>query len=216
MTSSVTLDEGVFEIRGGGPVHDRDEAFRLSRTDAGGYLLETTITPLDARYRCQTRFTYDPDWRPLGAQADALNGAAAHSVEITPFPDHAVIALRRTGEAEQLRRVAFTPEMMIDLEPSALPMWAMTQRYDRAAGGVQTFGWIGRSLIRDLVLEGGRTPLEYHGREARGDRFTFSESYPLPTGGEFTLRFELLLDGRGMLSAFSIDTGANRVNGTRR
>ena len=216
MTSGVTLDEGVFEIRGGGAVHDRDEAFRLSRTDSDGFLLETTITPLDARYRCQTRFTYDPQWHPLGAQADAMNGSAAHSVEITPFADHAVIAVRRAGEAEQLRRVAFTPAMMIDLEPSALPMWAMTQRYDRAAGGVQTFAWIGRSLIRDLVLEGGRTPLECHGTGAAGERFTFSETYPLPNGGEFTLRFELLLDARGMLDAFVIDTGANRVSGTRR
>jgi len=106
--------------------------------------------------------------------------------------------------------------MMIDLEPSALPMWVMTRRYDRAAAGIQTFSWIGRSLIRDLVLEGGRTPLEFRGAEARGDRFTFSETYPLPNGGEFTLHFELLLDARGMLRSFAIETGASRVIGTRR
>jgi hypothetical protein len=216
MTPDVTLDAGVFEIRGGGALHDRDEEFQLSSTGSGGYRLNTSITPLDGRYRCQTRFTYDGAWLPLRAQADVLHGTAAHQVEIVPLADHAVITLRRTGEADQLRRVDFTPAMMIDLEPSALPMWAMTQRYDRAAGGVQTFGWIGRSLIRDLVLEGGFTPLEFHGRDAGGDRFTFSESHPLPNGGEFTVKFELLLDDRGLLSRFSIDTGAGCIRGTRR
>ena len=216
MTPDATLDEGVFEIRGGGAIHDRDEAFRLTRTEAGSYLLETTITPLDRRYRCQTCFTYDQQWRPVGARAVSLLGEAEHSVEITPLADRAYITLRRAGEADQVREVSFTPAMMIDLEPSALPMWVMTRRYERAAGGVQTFSWIGRSLIRDLVLEGGRTPLEFHGNGPAGDRFTFSERYPLPNGAEFTVSFELMLDPRGLLAGFAIETGASRIRGTRR
>jgi hypothetical protein len=216
MTPGDTLDEGVFEIRGGGAVHDRDEAFRLSSAASGGYLLDTTITPLDGRYRCQTQFAYDAGWRALGARADVRHGAAAHHVEIVPFADHATITLRRATDPDEVRQVRFDPATMIDLEPSALPMWVMTRRYDRPAAGVQSFSWIGRSLIRDLVLEGGRTPLECHGTEARGERFTFSERYPLPNGGEFTVSFELLLDSRGLLSSFEITTGASRIRGTRR
>ena len=216
MNPAETLDEGVIEIRGGGAIHDRDETFRLSRTQSGGYLIETRIVPLDQRYDCTTWFSYDEAWRPTCARAEGRNGDDTFTVEIAPQADHADITLRRPGKSDEVRSVAYSLEMLIDLEPSALPMWAMTHRYDRAAGGVQTFGWIGRSLIRDLVLEGGRTPLECHGVEALGERFTFSETYPLPNGAVFTVKFELLCDSSGLLTSFGIDTGASRLRGTRR
>ncbi|MBK6599746.1 MAG: hypothetical protein IPG25_18425 [Proteobacteria bacterium] len=210
------FDEGTLEIRGGGPLHDRDEHFQITQQAAGGYLLETQIVPLDQRYRCETRFEYDAAWLPQAVSAKVDSSEDSFSVEIRPAADHADIIVQRAAAAPDSRRVPFSPETLIDCEPTALTMWTMSKCYDRETGGVQTFPWIGRSLLRDLVLEDLQIPLECHGVDARGERFTFTETYPLPNGGSFTLKFELLLDEVGLLRSFSIDTGASRINGTRR
>jgi hypothetical protein len=198
-------DSGRLAIRGGGPLFDRDESFEIRPAGDGGCRIETRIDALDGAYRLETRFDYDAQWLPRRAHGrasrSAVRGGEWTDVTIEPMGDHARIVVRQGAAAPVETRVAMAPDWLVDFEPSALPMWAMTHRY-RAAGGVQAFRWVGRSLLRDLVLEGGTTELQATPGEPGA--FTFVERLPMPGGGEFSMDFRLRSDAAGRFQEFDL------------
>ena len=205
------LDQGVLRIRGGGPF-DRDEQFTIWRTPAG-HRIESLITAVTAGYRFECRFDYDRDWLPIGASAQAENADGRFTVEIAP--QGAVARIRVEGQqGEVIRQVSFPSGCLIDLEPSALPMWAMTRRYDRARSGTQQFTWIGRSLMRDLVLEGGSTALALMHADD-GESFEFVEELPVPGGGTYRIEFALDNNAEGWLQTFVVRASGATVRGER-
>ncbi len=119
------------------------------------------------------------------------------------------------GAALPERRVAFPPGCLVDLEPSVLPTWAMTQRYDFAKGGVQEFRWVGRSLHRDEVLEGGRVEMRHVGTADGQVNFRFTEYLPLPSGSTFAMEFAITNDERGRLQLFQVFGRSGTTTGRR-
>lgn len=210
-----TPDAGVLEMRGGGAVHDRDEHFWIEAAPAGGFRVRTRILPLDARYEIDTDMLYSGDWRPLSLRGRLRGDAGERQVEIERHADHVMLRLSGADSAATTQRLCVSPETLIDLEPSALPMWAMTRRYDGARGGTQTFHWIGRSLVRDVTLESLLVPLIRVGRDETGERYEFSETYSSPAGS-YTVDFSLSTDALGRLQRFTVGAGARQVVGVRR
>ncbi len=209
------LDEGTLLIRGGVPMFDRDEHFRIEAL-AGGYRIRSEIASLDGSYRFDCRFDYGPDWLPRVARATGRRQAGPLQVSITAGEGAAVLEIREGEEAPVSRVLDLPPACLIDLEPSALPMWAMTRRYDRAREGTQQFQWLGRSLTRDLVLEGGRTALARVAADAAAEHFEFSEELPTPDGELFRVEFKLATSAAGWLQSFEVQAGATQVSAVRR
>ncbi len=194
-------DSGTIEVRGGGPALDRDESFQIRPLADGGYEIQTQVRALSGAYELETCFTYDAQWLPRGARGQARRGGDLMHVSIEPAGDHADIVVRRGTAEPETKRVAMGPDWLIDLEPSALPMWAMTRRY-RPGGGMQPFRWIGRSLQSELVLEGGTT--ELLATAGSPGAYTFVERLPLPGGAVFTMDFALQNDAVGRLQGFDV------------
>ncbi len=211
---SAVPDAGALRMRGGGPQLDRDEHFSIHAQD-DGYRIATRIEAVDGSYRLSTELWYSAQWLPLRLRGHAVTAAGETEVVIARRGDEATLEVRGPAGAAPSRRLPCPADTLIDLEPSALPMWAMTRRYDRARGGVQPFRWIGRSLLRDLTLESLETPLQLARTDAGTEYFEFTESYPAAGGGSFTLQFGLCVDASGRLQQFSVDAGARRVLGTR-
>lgn len=216
MTSFATglPDAGVIEMRGGDPVHDRDETFEISADD-DGYRIVSRIVARSGAYSLRVEARYTRDWLPRALTGWMTTAGDSPVAQIEVDADHAWISVAAASPAAPLR-LPCPAGTLIDLEPSTLPMWAMTRRYDRTRGGTQVFRWIGRSLVRDVTLENLEVPLTLVHADAAGENFEFSETYPLPGGGEFTLPFTLRVDAAGRLQAFSVGTGARRVVGVRR
>jgi hypothetical protein len=209
------LDEGTLQIRGGAPMFDRDEHFRIEALE-DGFRIHSEIAALDGSYRFECRFDYDADWLPRAARARGRRPAGALEVSIAAGDGVAVLETRE-GEAEPASQVLdMPPGCLIDLEPSALPMWAMTRRYDRAHDVLQHFQWLGRSLTRDLVLEGGRTALGRVGTDEEAEYFEFTEELPGPDGAVFRVEFKLATSTAGWLQTFEVRAGATHVRAARR
>lgn len=215
MTSQAPwLDEATLQIRGGEPLFDRDEHVRIEALH-DGFRIHSDIAALDGSYRFSCRFDYGPDWLPRAARAEGTRARGALQVSILPRDGTALVESREADKPLASRVLDMPAGCLIDLEPSALPMWAMTRRYDRQRGGVQHFQWIGRSLTRDLVLEGGRTALSLRRSDATGEYFEISEELPGPDGGVFRVEFELTTSAAGWLQAFEVRAGATRVSARR-
>jgi hypothetical protein len=214
--SLASPDAGVLEMRGGGPIHDRDEQFLIEAIGGGGFRIRTRIAPLDGRYEIDADMHYGPDWLPHSLRGVSRAAGAEHSVEIVRRGDHALLTLLGDDAAPVTQRLPLAPDTLMDLEPSALPMWAMTRRYGRSRRGTQTFRWIGRSLLRDLTLEALEVPLTLVRQEATGDMFEFSETYAAPGGASFTVDFTLSTDQLGRLQRFTVGAGTRQVVGVRR
>ena len=132
-----------------------------------------------------------------------------------PREDVAELEAREDESAVETRLLDMPSGCLVDLEPSALPMWAMTRRYDRTRQGEQQFQWVGRSLTRDLVLEGGRTALRLRHADEEGEHFEFTEEYPGPDGKPFRVAFLLSNSTDGWLQSFEVRAGTSRVQGQR-
>ncbi len=217
MTEPLPLpDDGVLEMRGGGPLHDRDEQFRIAAFEDSGFLIQTRITPLDGRYEIETEMRFGVDWLPLSLHAVSRTVESEHRVELLRRGDHALLSVQRGDAAAVRQHVPLAPDTLIDLEPSALPMWAMTRRYDRRQRQTQTFRWIGRSLLRDLTLEALEVPLTLVRHDAAGETFEFSETYAAADGSRYTVDFTLSTDSCGRLQRFTVGAGPRQVIGVRR
>lgn len=215
MTASVrSLDQGTLQIRGGTAMFDRDEHFHIEALE-DGFRIHSEIVALDGSYRFDCCFDYGPDWLPRAARAEGQRAAGRLAVSIEPCNGTARIEMRETDRAPVSQVLEMPAGCLVDLEPSALPMWAMTRRYDRARNGVQRFQWVGRSLTRDMVLEGGRTALELRHSDVDGDRFEFIEELPGPDGSVYRVEFKLATSAAGWLQAFEVHAAATRVSAVR-
>lgn len=210
-------DAGSIEMRGGDPVHARDEHFSISPDGKGGYRVETRIVGASGDYTLLTECLYTADWLPREVRGRKEHrGQHQGSVSISRTATGVWLTVADATGSVRSQALTCPPDSLIDLEPSTLPMWAMTRRYDRARGGTQVFHWVGRSLLRDLTLEHLEIPLTRVGVDAGGEDFEFSETYPLPGGGSFTLPFTLRVDERSRLQRFTVGAGARQVVGVRR
>ena len=103
------------------------------------------------------------------------------------------------------------------MSPSALPMFTMTRRYDQARGGVQTFNWIGRALIQEIVLTDGHADLHQvrtgqvpgpDGAPVTVNQYFFVETIPDPPSGHaLQLTFNLYVDGADRPLGFAMQKG---------
>lgn len=208
------LDEGCLQIRGGSAMFDRDERFRIEALD-DGYRIESEIAALDGSFRFQCVFDYDRAWLPRGARATGSGPGGALEVSLVPREGVALLEVRAGDAAPASRVLALPSGCLVDLEPSALPMWAMTRRYDRARDGIQHFQWVGRSLTRGLVLEGGRTALALRPAEGDGEHFEFTEELPGPDGQAYRVDFRLVNSADGWFESFEVLGRGFSVRGAR-
>jgi hypothetical protein len=141
-------DSGRLLVTGGG--HDRTEDFEVVRKADGGRVMASVVTGANATYRVQGRWDYDADEHALAATGIGNYEAEAVTVDIQAKDGSATLVV--AGARENQQGAPCRSDCLIDMSPSALPMFTMARRYDDARGGPQTFCWVARSLIVDQVL----------------------------------------------------------------
>ena len=194
------LDAGTVRVRGGAPF-DRDERFRIHAC-GDGFVIDSHIRAASDAFEFRCRFEFHGDWLPARAAGRGRSGDDAVDVLFETGPGVARLAVTAADGTLARQELALAPGQLLDLEPSVIPMWAMTRRYDRAAGGSQPFLWAGRSLTRGIVLQGGQTELTLCDRSSAGERFEFTETLPGPDGTPFHVDFQLDNDADGWLRRF--------------
>ena len=189
-TSERLEDAGLFLVTGGR--FDRTEAFKIVRHADGGRTLTATITGSGDSYRVEGRWRYAPDDRALSATGRGEYSGAPVEIDISVQNEVARIILKADGL--QKEHTASCPaDCLIDMAPSALPMFTMATRYDEARGGPQVFRWVGRSMIIDQVLLTGSAEIrklgdrvfEKDGREIPVKQYVFVETLKDEESGRF-------------------------------
>jgi hypothetical protein len=170
------LDHGTLVISGGSSA--RSESFEMVRRPDGGRTIVSVTTAADGSYRVQGRWDYDAGERALSAHGRGLHNGQKVTIDIAAA---APAATMRWEAADGSLRTFHAPcdaPCLIDMSPSALPMFTMTRQYDFDAGGVQQFRWIGYDLTRDQRLIDGTV------------RFRFVKEIPvtLATGETMNIR----------------------------
>lgn len=204
-------DAGVFVVRS--TRMGRTESFEVLRRPDGSRVVTSVTRGADDGYRVEGRWSYGPTEIATGALRRALIDGRPSLIAIEVGGGRAEI---RVGEgAEQRRHAASCPaDCLVDLAPSALPMFTMTRRYDAAAGGLQSFRWIGHSLTEAQVLLDGIAEIEKigdadfvaaDGTRLRVQQFAFVETLRDATSGRsFRVPFNLYVDERHRPLAFAI------------
>ena len=141
-------DTGRLVVTGGR--FDRVEDFEVVRTADGGRVISSVVTGAGDSYRVQGNWEYLADEQALAATGIGKYKGGPVMVNIQTNDGSA--ALRVTGARDNEHVTPCDSDCLIDMSPSALPMFTMTRRYDEARGGAQSFDWIARSLIADQVL----------------------------------------------------------------
>jgi hypothetical protein len=170
-------DAGSFEINSATrPRFSRTEHFEVIRHADGGRTITTVTLGKADDYRIEGRFRYTPDDTAGEVRGLGVYEGEPVVIEANGGTPGATIVFERGGE-----RMSHSAECaegcLIDLAPSALPMFTMTRRYDMEAGGPQAFRWIGRSLLMDQVLLDGVANIEFMGSERFAPRDTVVEHY---------------------------------------
>lgn len=206
-------DAGVIAVKGGR--FARTEAFEVVRRADGGRTLTSTTTAADGSYRVEGRWTFGADESAQAAHGLASYGGTPAQVDITVVPPAATIAVAMNGAERQV--TAPCDPCLIDMSPSALPMFTMTRRYDQARGGVQTFDWIGRGLIKDIALTEGHADLRKvrtaqvpgaDGAPVTVNQYHFVETLKDPIAGHaMQLAFNLYVDGADRPLGFAMLKG---------
>jgi hypothetical protein len=208
------IDAGVFVVDSARMA--RTESFELRREADGSWLLASVTTGAGNRYRVEGQWRFDADWRATGASGRGQAGDASFEVSIRKAGAEARIS---AGAAEAVSEYSAScaADCLMDLAPSALPMFTMTRRYDAVAGGIQSFRWVGHSLTDSQVLLDGLAQIERAAvgsfRTAAGttvevQQFAFVETLRDEASGQsFKVRFNLYVDAAHRPLAFAI--GAN-------
>jgi hypothetical protein len=208
------LDAGCCNIRGG-PMFDRDESFQIySRPE--GFLVDSWIQSTLGEFEFRCCFEFDEQWLPRRVAARGRSGDTRVDVSICADLDAAHLTFSEADGSAAQETLEFARGHLLDLEPSVIPMWAMTRRYDQQTGGEQSFFWAGRSLTRGFALQGGRTDIHLTEKSGQGDSFKFTEVLTGPDGAPFHVNFELENDVHGWLQGFTVRTPKTRVRGQRR
>lgn len=207
------LDVGCCNIRGG-PMFDRDESFQIySRPE--GFLVDSRIQSTLGQFEFRCCFEFDEHWLPRQVAARGRSDDAKVEVTIRADADAAHLTFTGADGSVAEETLGFARGHLLDLEPSVIPMWAMTRRYDQQTGGEQSFFWAGRSLTRGFSLQGGRTDIHLTEKTGQGESFSFTEVLTGPDGTPFHVNFELENDVDGWLQGFTVSTPKTRVRGER-
>ena len=202
-------DSGVLAVASGR--FARAEAFEVVRHADGGRTLTSIITGADGSYRVEGRWSYDSDEHAISADGKASYSGAPESINIVAMPPTAVITVS-SGAVERKVPAPCDPDCLIDMAPSALPMFTMTRRYDNAQGGDQAFRWIGQGLVFDQVLLEGIAKIRLLDRQTVGgvdvSQFVFVETLTNAETGDVTsFAFNLWVDADHRPLAFGMTSG---------
>lgn len=144
-------DSGLMVVTGGS--FDRTEAFEVVRQPEGGSVLTSIIVGANDSYRVQTRVRFDPYDKAL--RGTGLGSYAGEPIDITINKLDGTAHIAARGGEFSAEHSTPCDDCLIDMSPSAMPMFAMTRRYDEKKGGKQSFQWVARALIADQVLLDG-------------------------------------------------------------
>ena len=147
------IDHGTLVISGGSSA--RSESFEMVRRPDGGRTIVSVTTAADGGYRVQGRWDYDAEERALSAHGRGLHNGQEVTIDIAAAPPAATMRLAAADGSLRTFHAPCDPPCLIDMTPSALPMFTMTRLYDFEAGGVQQFRWIGYALNQDQRLTDG-------------------------------------------------------------
>jgi len=170
------IDYGTLVIDGG--FSPRTESFEMVRRADGGRTIVSTVTAADGSYRVQGRWDYDAQERALSAHGLGIHDGQAVTIDIAAAPPAATMRLAAADGSLQTFHAPCDPPCLIDMTPSALPMFTMSRLYDFDAGGVQKFRWVGYALNEDQRLFDGTVRF----------RFVKDVSVEQPDGKKMTVR----------------------------
>jgi hypothetical protein len=202
-------DAGRMVVTGGR--FGRTEHFEVVRRADGGWTL-TSVTVGDGdSYRVEGRWKYDGQER-----AQAVTGRGSYQgqpvgIDISGGRPGATVVVTQQGK-ERVVTAPCEQGCLVDMAPSALPMFTMTRLYG-AAEGPRAFRWIGQSLIADEVLLDGTTEIRKlregdfaaGGKTVRVRQFAFVETLKnATTGATFRIGFNLYVDAADRPLAFAI------------
>lgn len=207
-------DAGRLNVTGGN--FNRIEDFEVVRTAAGGRVMTSVTTGADGIYRVQGRWRYDAEEQATTATGLGVYAGQPVTVESTRADGLAAIQVK--GAIEATHSAACARDCLIDMSPSALPMFTMTRLFDESRGGTQIFRWVARSLILDQVLLDGKTEIRKLGnfvfrqddRETPVKQYAFVETLKDEASGQyFKIAFNLYVTADNLPLAFA--TGGTTV-----
>lgn len=206
-------DSGRMVVTGGR--FGRTEHFEVVRRADGGWTL-TSVTVGDGdSYRVEGRWKYTAAHEAQAVTGRGTYGGEPAGIEISGGRPGATIAVTRAGR-ERVTKAPCEQGCLVDMSPSALPMFTMA-RLQRGAGP-QVFRWIGQSLLADeALLDGtaeirplGEADFTAAGTRVRVRQFAFVETLKnATTGATFSIGFNLYVDPDDRPLAFAI--GATTV-----
>ncbi|MEZ5458895.1 MAG: hypothetical protein R3E65_06190 [Steroidobacteraceae bacterium] len=209
--SATIEDSGVLKVTSARMA--RIESFELRRASDGSRVLSSTTVGEGGRYRVTGQWSYDAEWVATGARGQGQIDGTPFEVTIERGDQGARMRVQR-AEGERDYAAACADDCLIDLAPSALPMFTMTRRYDIGRGGVQTFRWVGHSLtdgqvLLDGVARIGRVRIApfrtADGAAVEVQQFAFVETLrDEASGRSFDVAFNLYVDAAHRPLAFAI------------
>jgi hypothetical protein len=202
------VDSGIMQVTGGG--YDRREEFELVRHADGATTLSAIITGANALYQVQARWRFSPSEHAL--EAFGIGAYEQQAVTVSIKRADNVATLLTDGAMQTQHQASCGDTCLIDMAPSALPMFWMARRYDEAQGGPQEFQWVARSLTVDRVLLEGSAEIR-----KLGDHVFAHDEGPVPvrqyffvedlkdevSGQFFQVDFNLYIDDDGRPLAFA-------------
>lgn len=210
-------DAGVIEVTSARMA--RTEHFEVVRRADGGRTLTSVTLGAGGSYRVEGRWEYGPDDAAGPVRGLGVYDGTPVVIEISGGRPGARIDLVRGAERSSATADC-AAGCLVDLAPSALPMFTMTRRYDAAAGGEQRFHWIGRSLTIDQVLLDGTADIRRIGSGRFGpddepvEQYAFVEKLKDEASGSvFEVAFNLYVgaDQRPLGFAIAPTTVGERV-----
>ena len=183
----VLEDHGVITVAEG--LFARRESFEAVRHSDGRRTVTSVSVGLNNPYRVEGRWSYDSDGQAVSATGKANYDGLPADVSIRANPPTATISVRSISEDRSVIAPC-NPDCLIDLAPSALPMFSMTRQFRGEFHDRQTYRWIAHALIVDQSLLEGRAELELHKTQfvlgERVSQYIFVETMKNEDSGEIT------------------------------
>jgi hypothetical protein len=197
-------DAGVLTVADG--PFARTEAFEVVRRADGGRVVTSVITGSKDSYRSEGRWEFDANEQATSAVGKTSYNGEPVDIGIVSAPPSATVTIS-VGDVRRFVSAPCDPDCLIDMAPSALPMFTMTRQYSRQAGGNQRFRWIAQGLTQDQTLLKGHADIRlvrtepFNGKEV--SQYLFVETITKPdTGDIVSFAFNLWVDGEHRPLAF--------------